>query len=229
MLSCRFLHENPFCEQSLENLMCNHYTQIYRIGVKMHNKKHIILNLIVVVLLAGFVLIPFRTSDLAIRVTYENAPEGKTELFYSVKSDPGIKGDLKVTSEVENDVSVLTLDHSLRQELSELRLDIPQSTELVNIKTIELVSGGFTVKSYKGYELLASAHVSGTNDIISVDPYLNNALIGTGADPFFVFDSSFTEIVNQSFSRYYVSKLIFALLIASGCIFTQKKKDVSES
>lgn len=193
----------------------------------MHNKKHIILNLIVVALLAGFVLIPWRISDLAIRVTYENAPEGKTEVFYSVASDPGIKGDLKVSAEIEDDVSTMTLDQSLRGELYEIRLDLPSSPELLTVKKVELVSGGFTVKSFNGYELFSS-YVSGTNDIISVDPYLNNALIGTGEDPFFVFDANFTDIVNRSFSRYFISKLILALLFATGCIFNQTRKDISK-
>ena len=188
-----------------------------------NNKKTFIANLIIGLILAVFVVVPFHVSGLHIKLYFPEDTYGICQIFYQTPEDTSFDADKMISAEIENGVCDLYLDGSFKNRIYTLRIDLPTLTDTYEVSKVRITSAGFTVKKYSGYDFFTGDNILFSNDIEAVDENNGSAIIYTGTDPFFVVNSPVLNTVNSGFSRMYLSKAFLALFLILASFFSGKR------
>ena len=192
----------------------------------MKNKTTLISNIIIGILMLLFIIIPFSSSDLHLKIYFCDSTIGQCQVFYATKESPNLSGEQTFTSDIDNQICDISIDKSLKGKLTTLRLDFPNTNALMEIEKIEFVSGGFAVKTYGAFDFFTGRNVLAVNDITSVDPFHEHAFIGVGNDPFFIMDTPILDKANKCFSSFTVSKALLCVFLVA-VSFLMKKSNFS--
>lgn len=181
-----------------------------------------------ILITAVFVLMPFPASDLYFRIYFDEVKGNTCTLYYSTDSAEGFSSDRQVSSDIDySDMHVaFRLDASLAGHITGLRLDFPNTEQVINIKNVTVSSAGIVKRQYDPCNFFQDENIAQSNDIDSVTlvPSRDHAYVATLAeDPFLVFSSGLCRQITDCYSRFRLTRLLVCLFPAA-CYLVAKSK-----
>jgi len=173
------------------------------------------------------VLVPLPAADMNVRIHFWEEQGQNCSLYYTTISSPAFSQDKCVTADIDPNRKQVTfrLDASLKNQITGIRLDFPQTSELQSIDKITLSSAGIIQKQYNPCDFFAPEHIVYVNqaDYSVVEPHNRVYIASQGTDTHFIFTEALSKEFNEGFSTFRLSRLGIILFVA-GCIFSAKKK-----
>lgn len=174
-----------------------------------------------------FILLPFPTADMIIRVQYSEIIGNNYAIYYaynenSFQSDQYIIGEI---NNKKNEISFRLPDDI--NHLTELRMDFPDINNLLCINKITVSSAGIIQKQYNPNHFFSSENVIFSNDIDAISQVTaqdKTYLSINGPDPYVVFSNTLVNDINSGFSQYRLTRIFICLFIIA-CYLFYKKSD----
>lgn len=181
---------------------------------------------IIFLITVAFILMPFPSADINIRLHFMDSAEGTYALYYSTQTS-GFSQEQCIIAEVDSDSNQVTfhLDSSLENQLTGLRLDFPAGDNLICISNVTVSSAGIVQKQFNPCDFFATANLTHINDIepISIATAQNRAYVPTaGSDPYVILAQNLLEEIRDGYSHLRLTRLGICLF-AAACYFMYKK------
>lgn len=186
---------------------------------------------IIFLISAAFLLVPFPAADVNFRLHFKDTVEGSCALYYATDT-AGFSQEQCIIADVESETNRVTfhLDSSLENSLKGLRLDFPDGNNLICVDKVTISSAGIVQKQYDPSMFFGETNITNRNDIqdISLATAQDRAYVLTnGADPYVLLSSVLVEDVKDSFSHLFLTRLGILLFVA-GCYFMYRKNLFSQ-
>lgn len=188
-------------------------------------KKKILSACIVFLIMAVFVLIPAPASRLYIRVWFDEIQGDNCVLYYSVDGDAFSR---HVISRIDYDrkMAEFVLEPSLEGRVTDLRLDFPDTEQLICIKNISVSNDGMIQREFNPCDFFDEDNLAYSNaiDAISLVRVRDRAYIRTlSNDPYVVFSPELCGQVMSCYRHFLPTKLAICAFFL-GCIVFAKLK-----
>lgn len=175
-----------------------------------------------------FVLIPFPASDLYIRFYFDSINDSNYMLYYSTDTDEGFSQERLILAEIDySDMHVtFHLNSSLAGHITGLRLDFPNTEQLVCIKNITVSSAGIVKRQYDPCYFFLEDNLAASNDIDSITlvTIRDHAYVATlPDDPYLVLSSGLCQQIAGCYSHFRLTRLLICLFPAA-CYLMVKLK-----
>jgi len=163
-----------------------------------------------------FVSLPLPASNMIIRVHYSGIVDSNYAIYYS-DNENSFQSDKYIMGEINNKKNYISfrLPDSVKN-LTELRMDFPDTDELLCIHKITISSAGIIQKQYDPNIFFAPENIISTNhiDAISLVSFQDKTYLATdGYDPYIVFSSNLVQDINSGFSQYRLTRIFICLFI----------------
>lgn len=173
-----------------------------------------------------FVLIPFPSADINIRLHFMGNAEG-TYAFYYATQTAGFSQEQCIIAEADSESTSVTfhLDHSLEDQLTGLRLDFPAGDNLICISNVTVSSAGIVQKQFNPCNFFAPENLTHQCDIepISLATAQNRVYVPTaGEDPYVILAQNLLEEVRDGYSHLRLTRFGICLF-AAACYVMYKK------
>lgn len=175
-----------------------------------------ILYLSSVLLMLAFVLIPAPASKLYIRIYFDDITGNHCALYYSVDSADGFSGERKLTSVIdyENKRVEFCIDSSLAGHITGLRLDFPDTEQLLSVRNITVSSAGVIKRAYNPCDFFEEENIAFSNSIDSVTLVkpTGRTYIGTlSDDPYLVLANDLCLQIVSCYSNFRLTRALICL------------------
>lgn len=183
--------------------------------------------LFAVIIALIFIFLPFPASDLILRVYFDEIEGDSCALYYTTDTQNAFCAEQCVQSQIDYEKKMVAfrLDGSLAGHLTGLRLDFPQTEQLICIKSVTASSAGVIQKEYNPCSFFAEPNIIFCNDTsVTLVHSRNRAYLSTGSnDPYIGLSTTLTEQLRGCFSHMRLSRFFLCLFVA-GSIFLARKK-----
>ena len=167
-----------------------------------------------VLLMIAYILIPYPTSDLHVKINFSDVSGTSCTLYYATVESGGFVGEQMITSNIINNQADFKLDASVIAHLTQLRFDWPNEEQMLCIDNVTVSSAGVNKKCFSKERFFTSDTIQETNDIQGIFNEYNGTYISTDAtDPYCVMTPEFSSQIQKLNSHYRLSKALFCLLI----------------
>ena len=191
----------------------------------MKNKKVLIkraaVPLLMCILTVVFVMMPFPTSGLTIRLYFGEMEGEGFEVSYT--ADPYFDMDLAQvgtrTVDQEHKLAVMRVTPELADHLIYIRFDFPEMEQVVSIVNVSVSGAGFIRHFYNPCDFFSEANILDANDIsqISLIESRETAYIKTGAeDPYIIMENGLVLDLLGHRSTFRRTRLAICILIILG-------------
>ena len=191
-------------------------------------KKKILL-VILAVFAILFVFLPFSGTDVFLRITLdENYPVNPDTFFLYYNNGSGYSNDCVITATYNAEKGIVTfrIPDELGGRVSGLRIDFPNTEQVIGVKDVTLSSAGIIQKRYHPCFFFAPENVEAQNGLTAIDQVQVRARTYIGAtsdDPYVVLAGPLSAEILHSASDYRLTRFLIVLFIA-GCMITYHKK-----
>ena len=167
-----------------------------------------------------FMILPFPASDLRLRLTLDEEYPASTDTFYLYyeTDGQGFQGDQMLSATVDAEKGIVTfhLSSSLEDHLTGLRIDFPNTEQVVGIKDVTVSSAGVVKHRYHPCFFLATENLKAQNGISSIS--LVNArarayVATTPDDPYLILNDPITLQIAGMFSHYLLTRILICLFL----------------
>lgn len=185
-------------------------------------KKKILFACIALLLMAVFVLIPMPASKLYIRIYFDEIQGKNCALYYAVDDTNAFSQEQCISAEIDPDRKMVEfeLEPSLEGRITGLRLDFPDTDQLVCVKSISVSSAGVIQKEYDPCDFFGEENVVYSNDIdaVSLVTVRARAYIQTlSGDPYVIFSGGLCRQILDCYSHFRLTRLAVCVFFA-GCV-----------
>lgn len=182
--------------------------------------------IIIFLLAVAFILMPFPSADINIRLHFWGATEGNFALYYATQT-AGFSQEQCLVKAVDSERNQVTfhLDSSLEDQLAGLRLDFPAGNNVICVSNITVSSAGIVQKQFNPCDFFAPENLTNQNDIdpISLATAQNRAYVPTtGEDPYVIAAQNLLEEIRDGYSHLRLTRLGICLF-AFACYLLYKK------
>lgn len=189
--------------------------------------KRKLLYMLFVLMMLIFVLLPFPASKLYIRIFFENISEGTLVLYYSTDNTHAFLPDQYLISDIdhESQCAEFCLDASLEGKITALRLDLPNETQLVCVKTITVSSAGVVKQEFNPCDFFAEDNIvlSNSIDAINLVKLRSRAYVSTlNEDPWIILSDELCQQIMGCYSHFRFSRILVCVFCAA-CILISRK------
>lgn len=192
-------------------------------------KKKWIFYAIAILCMILFIILPFPASDLCLRLTLDEEYPASTDtfyLYYEIDSQ-GFQGNQMLTATVDAERGIVSfcLDSSLQGHLTGLRIDFPNTEQVVGIKDVTVSSAGVVKHRYHPCFFLAPENLKAQNGIssISLVSARAKAYVGTTPeDPYLILSDPLTLQIAGMFSHYLLTRILICLFLVA-CYASYRK------
>jgi len=198
-------------------------------------KKKWILYGIALLCMILFIILPFPASDLSLRLVLDEEYPVSTDTFYLYyeTDGQGFQGDQMLTATVDAEKGIVTfrLASSLQGHLTGLRIDLPNTEQVVGIKDVTVSSAGVVKHRYHPCVFLAPENLKAQNGIrtISLVNARAKAYVGTTSeDPYLILSDPLTAQIAGMFSHYLLTRLLVCLFLIA-CFASYRKSLFGET
>lgn len=183
---------------------------------------------LVLVLMLLFIVLPLPASGLCIRLHFSEITNPAGFLYYTTRENPNISEDQKITGVYNEDRKEVSfwIDGIHAGELSALRLDFANDSQLIGIDGVSFSSAGVIKKQYNPVKMFGDRGVVQKNDIEALDLLTASKqvyILTAENDPYLLFSPDVLNAVNGSFSRYRLSRFLICLFLGIMYILYQCK------
>jgi len=183
-------------------------------------KKNLIAGAAFLLLAAIFIWMPYRASDLHIRIQFDEGAAGDCQLYYGTDTSGGFAADQYVTASIEDNTVDFCLDGSLAGHLTQLRIDFPAAEQLLCIRRITVSSAGVVKLDYSPCDFFSEENMAYQNGIAGISslPFRTITYISTeSSDPYILLSDRLSQDIAGAFSHYRLTRLgicIFLVILA---------------
>lgn len=191
------------------------------------NKKKSLLACAAFLLAAAFILIPAPASALSIRVSFEEIQGDSCSLYYALDNPNAFSPEqcLISTIDINRKMVTFTLDPSLENRISGLRLDLPAIPQLLCVKSVVISSEGWVKRQYNPCLFFSQENILQTNDINALDPAPARARVyisSAADDPYLVFSEGLCRQITDCYSHFRPTRLGVCAFLAA-CFFLARR------
>lgn len=183
--------------------------------------------ILIILLLAAGLFFPFSPGNLHIRLQFKDFTGDHCALYYTTDTSADFSETPPVVSDIDERNQVdFCLDSSLAGHITGLRLDFPETEQLLCINNVSVSSAGIIQKEYDPCYFFDSSNISFTNDISSINLIKSKkrAVIATaGQDPYLLLSPELTTQLQSHFSSCKFMILPVCLFFLC-CVLSYKKK-----
>ncbi len=180
-----------------------------------------------------FVLLPFPASKLYIRVFFENISEGNLVLYYSTDNTHTFLSDQCLISDIDHESQCVEFcfDASFEGKITALRLDFPNETQLVGVKTITVSSAGVVKQEFNPCDFFSEDNVVLCNSIDSISlvkPRARAYVDTLNEDPWIMLSDKLCQQIMGCYSHFRFSRILVCVFFAA-CLLVSRKKLFTET
>ena len=189
-------------------------------------KRKYIYGLILVIMIV-FVAVPLPSAGLNLTIQFGEFTGECMEVFYTTPIAPYYSAEHAYTGQYDADRKSVSLkiDAEAARSLSGLRIDFPNTAQLLSIQDISVSSAGTVKKRYHPCAFFADGNVDAMHGIEALDaaPAAAKVFILTdGNDPYLVLGDTLVQDIADCRSRYRLTRLAFCVLILLGIHFYRR-------
>lgn len=180
-----------------------------------------------VIIVLIFIFLPLPASDLILRIYFDEIEGDSCALYYTTDTQGAFCEEQCAHAQIDYEKKMVAfrLDGSLAGHLTGLRLDFPQTEQLLCIKSVTASSAGVIQKEYNPCSFFAESNIAFSNDIsVTLVNLRNRAYLSTGSnDPYICLSATPTEQLQGCFSYLRLSRFFLCLFVAGSILFARKK------
>lgn len=170
-----------------------------------------------------YIVIPFSTSDLHIKINFAEVSGDKCNLYYATTESGGFLGTQLLTADIVDGQADFVLDAALCGKLTQLRFDWPNEVQTLCVKDVTVSSAGLNKKIYSKERFFSDATIENVNDVTGVYNELSGTYILTEAsDPYCIMTPEFSGEIQKLYSHYRVSKAVWCLILGLAIMFRRR-------
>lgn len=175
-----------------------------------------------------FVLRPLPTSDLIVRVYFEDITGDCCVLYYITEDRSEFSDEQKVVSEIDpvQKKVEFRLDGSFEGHITNLRLDFPHLNEqLICVKSITVSSAGVVRKDYNPCNFFMDENIESSHEASVTLVYpRNRAYISAGSDdPYIVLSPALVKQIGSYYSHRTFSRVALCLFLFGAYMISKRK------
>lgn len=191
-------------------------------------KKKILFACIAFVLMAVFVLIPAPASKLYIRIYFDEIQGESCALYYALDGMNEFSQEQCITSVIDHEkqMAEFVLEPSLEGRITGLRLDFPDTSQLICIKTITISNAGVIKREYNPCNFFSQDNILYSNDIdeMSLVSVRARAYFRTlSGDPFLILSKGLCQQIMECYSHFVRTRLAICMFILASFILAEMK------
>lgn len=191
-------------------------------------KKKILLACIVFLLMAVFVLIPAPASQLYIRIYFDEIQGESCALYYAVDGMNTFSQEQCLSSAIdpEKQMAEFVLDPSLEGHITGLRLDFPDTSQLLCVKTITVSNAGVIKREYDPCDFFGGENILYSNDIdaMSLVAVRARAYFRTlSGDPYLILSNGLCQQIMGCYSHYRLTRLAVCVFLSAVFLLAKLK------
>lgn len=196
----------------------------------MKKKSLYLLSLLIMI---AFVLFPSGAANLYIRIYFDEIEGDVCTLYYATDTVNVFCIEQHLSSDIspqEGSVE-FCLDGSLDGHITGLRLDFPNTEQLLCIKNITVSSGGVIKRQYNPCDFFADANIASTNNIdsITLATASGRTYIGTlSEESYLVLSDELSRQITGCYSRLHITRAFICLFLLA-CFYLARKKLFSDT
>lgn len=199
-------------------------------------KKKILMACMVFLLMAAFVLIPAPASNLYIRIYFDEIQGNNCALYYAVDDRNAFSQEQCISAEIDHERKMVefVLEPSLEGRITGLRLDFPNASQLLCIKTITVSNAGVIKREYDPCDFFSEENAVYFNDIDAVNlvAVRSRAYFRTlSGDPYLILSNGLCRQIMECYSHFRLTKLAICVFILASLFLAKMKifkEDVSD-
>lgn len=187
-----------------------------------------LLYLIPLVIMILFILIPSRTSNLYLRIYFDDITGKFCTLYYSTDTVNVFCLEQHQSSDIDYDRMMVEfcLDPSLAGHITGLRLDFPNAEQLLCVNNITVSGGGVIRRQYNPCDFFGDDSIALSHNVASISlvPSRARAYISTSPEEtYIILSDELCRQITSGYSHYRLTKAaVCAFLLV--CFFLARKK-----
>lgn len=178
-------------------------------------------------LLVAAVLLPPRSADIHLILSFDKIESGECTLYYETADCPGYSQERCITTPITEDQTVdFFIDAALVRQITGLRIDMQNTEQLICLKNISVRSAGMIQKNFNPCFFMASENIAARNAIseISLVTTQKRAFLRCSADdPYWILSSELVQDIQAGQSHYLKTRFGLLLFLFFCWLFRQKK------
>lgn len=190
-------------------------------------KSTIIISVLFVIASALFVVIPFPTADLFIRLHFDEINSDSCSLFYCTDPYFSFSQEQCIISNIDPDTNTVTfrIDSSNIGQITGLRLDFVNKEDTICVRDISVSSAGIIQKEYNPCTFFHTSNILTTNNTtFSLLDIQDLAYIATtDNDPYVIFTNELTRDIMSHASSYRLTRALICVFVGVALILMKKK------
>lgn len=191
-------------------------------------KKKILFACIAFLLMAAFVLIPVPASNLYIRIYFDEIQGDNCALYYALDGMNTFSQEQCINSAIDHEKKMVefVLEPSLEGRITGLRLDFPDTSQLVCVKTITVSNAGVIKREYDPCDFFGGENIPYSNsiDAMSLVDVRARAYFQTlSGDPYLILSGGLCRQIMDCFSHFRLTRLAICVFLAASFILAKMK------
>lgn len=188
--------------------------------------KQKLLRFLPVLIIIAILLIPMPSSGLYLRLHFEDFEGTDLKIYYTTEDSPSFNEEHTILADIdETKVASFYLDSRVVDTINCLRLDFPQTSQLLSVKDVSVSSGGVVKHRFNPCSFFEEGNLDVSNNIdaMSISPALAKVFFQTGEnDPYVVFSNPLLNKVLRYSSHYGFTRIAICMFLL-GCYYFLKK------
>ena len=190
-------------------------------------KKKLMCLIPVFILMIAFILLPSRTSNLYLRIYFEEIAGEHCTLYYSTDAMDVFCLGQHQTSEIDYDRKMVefNLDPSLDGHITGLRLDFPNTEQLICISNVT-ISSGIVKRQYNPCIFFADETIASSHNIAGISSVPSRARVYISTSPeesYLIFSDALCRQITDSYSHYRLTKAAFCVFLLACFLLARRK------
>lgn len=191
-------------------------------------RKKILYIVLVLLLMFVFIMFPLPASDLRIRIHFDAIEGDSLVLYYTTDSANEFSGAQSISKGIDYDAKqvTFTLDSSLENHITGLRLDFPNEEQLLCISNITVSSAGTIKRQFNPCNFFSESNILYSNDIKEMSLATAQArtyLLTSSNDPYIILSPDLCRQITNCYSHFRLTRLGICIFILGCCFFAHKK------
>lgn len=190
-------------------------------------RKRVFYIVLVLLLMFVFIMLPFPASDLRIRIHFDEIEGSSFVLYYTADIANEFTNTQSISQDIDHDAKQVefTLPSSLENRITGLRLDFPNTEQLLCVSSITVSSAGTIKRQFNPCDFFSESGILHSNDIngLSLATAKRHAYILTSSDdPYIVLSPDLCRRITDCYSHFRLTRLGICIFIL-GCFFFAKR------
>lgn len=179
-------------------------------------------------IMIAFILFPSGAANLYIRIYFDEIQGDTCTLYYATDTVNVFCVEQHLSSDIspEERKAEFCLDASLDGHITGLRLDFPNTEQLLSIKNITISSGGVIKRQYNPCDFFADDNIASTHNIDSVTlaTASGRTYIGTlSEESYLVLSDELCRRITGCYSHLYLTRAAVCLFLLA-CFYLGRKR-----